>query len=67
MAILAHHDDIEIGAIDGVLQTFQKPDKWFFGVVVTDGSGSSRGGNYAHYTNEEMMVVRNLEQKRLRT
>ena len=64
MAILAHHDDIEIGAIDGVLQTFQKPDKWFFGVVVTDGSGSSRGGNYSHYTNEEMMVVRNLEQKK---
>jgi len=64
MAVLAHHDDIEIGAIDGVLQTFQKLDKWFFGVVVTDGSGSARGGNYAHYTNEEMMQVRNLEQKK---
>ena len=53
MAILAHHDDIEIGAIDGVLQTFQKPDKWFFGVVVTDGSGLRVGVGPklpAHYT-----------------
>jgi len=64
MAVLAHHDDIEIGAIDGVLQAFQKEDKWFFGVVVTDGSGSSRGGNYKNYTNEDMMRVRNLEQKK---
>ncbi len=64
MAVLAHHDDIEIGAFDGVLQTFQQKDKWFFGVVVTDGSGSSRGGAYKNYTNEDMMKVRNLEQKK---
>ena len=64
MAIVAHHDDIEIGAIDGVLQTFQKQDQWFFGIVVTNGSGSARGGVYQNYTDEEMMIIRNKEQKK---
>ncbi len=64
LAISAHQDDIEIMAIDGILQCFQRPDKWFTGVVVTNGSGSPRTGVYADYTDEEMMAVRVLEQKR---
>ncbi len=64
LAISAHQDDIEIMAVDGILQCFQRPDKWFTGVVVTNGSGSPRTGVYADYTDEEMMAVRVLEQKR---
>lgn len=67
MAIVAHHDDLEILAYDGILKSFMNPNKWFFGVVVTNGSGSSRGGSYQNYTNEEMMKVRVIEQKKAAT
>ena len=40
MAVAAHQDDIEIMAFDGVMACFQQPDKWFTGVVVTNGAGS---------------------------
>lgn len=62
LAIGAHQDDLEIMALDGILQCFQRPDKWFTGVVVTNGSGSSRTGLYANYTDEEMRRVRVKEQ-----
>lgn len=64
LAIGAHQDDLEIMAFDGILACYQKDDQWFTGVVVTNGSGSSRIGPYAHYTDEEMVVVRNDEQKK---
>ena len=64
LAIGAHQDDLEIMAIDGILQCFQIPDRWFTGVTVTDGSGSPRGGVYASYTDEQMMLVRMHEQKK---
>ncbi|MBL7164130.1 MAG: PIG-L family deacetylase [Anaerolineales bacterium] len=64
LAIGAHHDDLEIMAIDGILQCFQQPDKWFSGVVVTNGSGSPRTGLYADYTDEQMMDIRIVEQKK---
>ena len=62
LAISAHQDDIEIMAVDGVLQCFQRPDRWFTGVVVTNGSGSPRAGLYADYTDEEMCAIRIVEQ-----
>ncbi|MFA5692044.1 MAG: PIG-L family deacetylase [Acholeplasmataceae bacterium] len=64
MGIVAHHDDIEILAYDGILKSFQNPNKWFMSVVVTDGRGSARGGAYANYTDEEMANIRILEQKK---
>ena len=64
LAIGAHQDDLEIMAIDGILQCFQQPNRWFTGVIVTDGSGSPRSGVYADYTNEQMMMVRMHEQKK---
>lgn len=67
LAIGAHHDDLEIMAIDGILKCFQQPDQWFTGAVVSDGGGSPRTGLYAHYTNEEMMAVRVREQKKAAT
>ncbi|MCE5322253.1 PIG-L family deacetylase [bacterium] len=64
MGISAHQDDIEIMAFHGVLECFGKDDKWFMGVVVTNGAGSPRDDLYANYTDEQMQTVRRLEQKK---
>lgn len=64
MAIGAHQDDLEIMAIDGILKCFQREDRWFTGVVVTNGSGSPRDDLYKDYTDEAMQVVRRKEQKK---
>jgi LmbE family N-acetylglucosaminyl deacetylase len=64
MSIAAHQDDIEIMAYDGILKCFGKDDQWFFGVVVTNGSGSARDSIYKNYTDQQMIEVRRLEQKK---
>ena len=64
MAISAHQDDIEIMAYDGILKCFGFDDKWFAGVVVTNGAGSPRDDVYANYTDEQMQKIRRLEQKK---
>ncbi len=64
MSIAAHQDDIEIMAYDGIIKCYDKQDKWFSGVVVTNGSGSAREGLYKNFTDEEMMNVRREEQKK---
>ena len=64
MSIAAHQDDIEIMAYDGILKCFNKPNNWFFGVVVTNGSGSSRDAEYKDYTDADMIKIRKLEQKK---
>ena len=64
IAIGAHQDDLEIMAADGILRCFQQADKWFTGVVVTNGAGSPRGGLYKNYADEEMRAIRNKEQKK---
>jgi LmbE family N-acetylglucosaminyl deacetylase len=62
LALGAHQDDLEIMALEGILACFQQPDKWYTGVVVTNGAGSPRAGLYADYTDEEMRKVRVKEQ-----
>lgn len=64
LAISAHHDDIELMAMHGVLECFGREDKWFTGVVTTDGAGSPRDDLYADYTDEQMKAVRIVEQKK---
>ena len=64
LSIAAHQDDIEIMAYHGILECFQQPDRWFTGVVVTDGAGSPRSGAYADYTDEMMKEVRKQEQRK---
>ncbi len=64
LCISAHQDDIEIMALHGILECFGKPDKWFSGVVVTNGSGSPRSDLYADYSDEQMRQVRKVEQKK---
>lgn len=64
MAIGAHQDDIEFMAWHPIKECFHQPDKWFCGVTVTDGAGSPRTGLYAKTTNEEMVDIRRLEQRK---
>ena len=63
LCIGAHQDDIEIMACAPILQCYGSAEKWFAGVVVTDGGGSPRTGIYADYTNEDMMRARAQEQR----
>lgn len=64
LCIAAHQDDIEIMAYHGIAECFGRNDRWFGGVVVTNGSGSSRTGVYADFTDEQMQVVRRREQRK---
>ncbi|MBC7228297.1 MAG: PIG-L family deacetylase, partial [Thermoflexales bacterium] len=64
LAVGAHQDDVEILAAEGILQCFQRPDRWFCAVVVTDGRGSPRDGLYRDYTDDQMRAVRIQEQKK---
>jgi LmbE family N-acetylglucosaminyl deacetylase len=64
LAIAAHQDDLEIMAIEPILTCFQQQDKWFTGVVMTDGRGSPRDDLYKDYTDEDMRLVRFKEQKK---
>jgi LmbE family N-acetylglucosaminyl deacetylase len=64
LCISAHQDDIEIMAYHGVAECFGRPDRWFTGVVVTNGAGSPRTGIYGNYTDEEMQQVRLIEQRK---
>jgi LmbE family N-acetylglucosaminyl deacetylase len=64
LCIAAHQDDIEIMAAQPILECFQQKDKWFAGVVVTDGRGSPRDHLYKEYTDEEMRLVRFKEQRK---
>lgn len=64
LCFAAHQDDIEIMAAEPILTCFQQKEKWFTGVVVTDGRGSPRDDLYKDYTDEDMRVVRFVEQKK---
>ncbi|MBN1557101.1 MAG: PIG-L family deacetylase, partial [Lentisphaerae bacterium] len=64
LAVGAHPDDQELMAYHGIAACFGAPDRWFTGVCLTDGRGSSRAGPYARYTDAEMAAVRRLEQRK---
>jgi LmbE family N-acetylglucosaminyl deacetylase len=63
LAIGAHPDDLEIMAVDGILHCYERHDRFFCGVVVTDGGGSPRDGAYAATTDAEMRANRRKEQQ----
>lgn len=64
LAIGAHQDDLEFMAAHGVVECFQTAARWFTGVVVTNGGGSARDFEYKDYSDERMMAVRELEQRK---
>lgn len=64
LAIAAHQDDIEFMAYSPIAECYGSKDKWFCGVVTTDGAGSPRNGIYADCSDEDMKRIRIEEQKR---
>ena len=64
LCVIAHQDDIEIMAYHGIAECFGQADRWFSGVVVTNGAGSPRSGIYGNYTDDQMQAVRRLEQRK---
>jgi LmbE family N-acetylglucosaminyl deacetylase len=64
MTISAHQDDIEIMSYHGIAECFGRSDRWFTGVVVSDGAGSPRSGIYGDYTDDQMKKVRIGEQRK---
>ena len=63
LAITAHADDLEFLAWPGIDACFEKPDRWFTGIVMTDGAGSARTGRFAHFTDAGMVAARREEQR----
>jgi LmbE family N-acetylglucosaminyl deacetylase len=61
LGIGAHADDLEILAIHGILAAFAAPDRWFTGVVMTDGVGSPGGGPVRDHA--QIREIRRCEQK----
>ena len=64
LGIGAHQDDLEFMAFHGILQCCGLENQWFGGVTCTNGSGSSRTGPYAAFTDAHMMTVRREEQRK---
>lgn len=64
LCVAAHADDIEIMAYHGVAECYERKDRWFSGVVVTNGAGSPRAGRYAKFGDGQMQAVRRREQDR---
>jgi LmbE family N-acetylglucosaminyl deacetylase len=64
LCVIAHQDDIEINAYPAVAECYSRADRFFTGVVMTDGAGSARTGKFAHVTDAEMQRIRREEQRR---
>jgi LmbE family N-acetylglucosaminyl deacetylase len=64
LAIVAHPDDIEILGAWPILECYQRRDRYFTGVVLTDGRGSPRTGAYEQTSDEEMRQLRFEEQRK---
>jgi LmbE family N-acetylglucosaminyl deacetylase len=64
LAVGAHQDDLEFMAAHGIVECFQNSARWFTGVVVTNGGGSARDFEYQHYSDEQMIEVRQREQRK---
>ena len=62
LGVGAHQDDLEFMAMHGILECYEKSDKWFAGVTCTNGAGSARTGEFAHVTDEAMQGIRAEEQ-----
>jgi LmbE family N-acetylglucosaminyl deacetylase len=63
LGIGAHQDDLEFMAFHGIKACYHSDSDWFGGVTCTNGSGSARIGDYARFSDEQMMAVRREEQR----
>ena len=62
VGIGAHPDDLEFMAWWPIAQCHDQEDRWFVGVIATDGAGSPRSSDYAYLGGNEMRRLRLLEQ-----
>ena len=62
LGIGAHQDDLEFMAFEGILACYDRSDRWFGGIIMTDGRGSSRKGPYAGWTDDQIAAERVKEQ-----
>ena len=63
LCVIAHQDDIEINAYPAVAECYGRDDRFFTGVVMTNGAGSARTGRFAQTTDEQMQAIRRQEQR----
>jgi LmbE family N-acetylglucosaminyl deacetylase len=64
LCVGAHQDDLEFMAYHGIASCYGRADRWFSGVTVTNGAGSSRSGLYGETSDEDMMEIRKQEQRK---
>jgi LmbE family N-acetylglucosaminyl deacetylase len=62
LGIGAHQDDLEFMAFHGILACYDRSDRWFGGVTITDGRGSSRAGKFQDWTDDQIAAERIREQ-----
>jgi LmbE family N-acetylglucosaminyl deacetylase len=63
LGIGAHQDDLEFMAFHGILTCYDQTDRWFGGVTITDGRGSSRAGQFKDWTDDQIAAERIREQE----
>ncbi len=63
LGIGAHQDDLEFMAFHGIAECYYSNEKWFGGIICTDGTGSSHAGPYARIKPAELSEVRIREQR----
>jgi LmbE family N-acetylglucosaminyl deacetylase len=63
MGIGAHQDDLEIMAFHGIMACFETNQRWFTGIVCSDGAGGPRGPAYRHWRAAEIKRLRRSEQR----
>ena len=62
LGIGAHQDDLEFWAFQGIAECYGRDDLWFGGVTCTDGCGSSKGGDFANVSSDDLKRIRMQEQ-----
>ncbi len=63
LGVGAHQDDLEFMAFHGIAECYYSDEKWFGGIICTDGAGSSHSGPYAKIKPSELSRVRIQEQR----
>lgn len=63
LGIGAHQDDLEFMAFHGILACYDRTDRWFGGVTITDGRGSSRAGTFKDWSDDQIAAERIREQE----
>lgn len=64
LGVGAHQDDLELLAAHGVVQCYRQSERWFTGVIVTNGRGSPRPDGQASLDDDALAALRRSEQRK---